>query len=179
MKRPLYLITGPSGSGKTAVSDYLNSQGATAIDVDSTPGLCYFVNKNGKPVPYPSGADAAWWNTHNYVWELDRIRKLLGTLDNEVGPIFLCGNAGNIAKAWDMFDQVFYLDTPPEMLLKRINQLGRDNSFGQRVDEHDQLMRWIEPFKTEMLGLGAISIDATQSVEGIAKDILKRIKTTP
>jgi hypothetical protein len=170
--RPVYLITGPSGSGKTAVANYLNTHGSTAIDIDSTPGLCFFVNKNNKPVPYPPGADAAWWNTHHYVWELDRLRKLLGTLEDGKGPIFLCGNAGNISKAWSTFASAFYLDTPTKVLLSRIIQTNREHSFGQRVDEPDQLMRWIEPFKAEMLELGAISIDASRPVESIAKDIV-------
>src|SRR5580693_219681 len=103
MSRPVYLITGPSGSGKTALADYLATTGHGSIDADSTPGLCYFVNKNNKPVPYPQGADAAWWERHNYVWEIDRLKKLLGTLEYGAGPLFFCGNAGNIPAAWNIF----------------------------------------------------------------------------
>src|SRR5450631_2987115 len=107
MNRPIYLITGPSGAGKTTLANHLTAQGYTCIDADSTPGLCYYVNKNNKPVPYPAGADANWWSAHNYVWELDRLAKLIGSLNAAGGPIFLCGNAGNIKKAKDMFKTIF------------------------------------------------------------------------
>jgi hypothetical protein len=178
MNRPVYLITGPSGSGKTAIAGYLNDHGLTAIDADSTPGLCYFVNKNNKPVPYPAQADAAWWNTHNYVWELDRLAKLLGTLEDGKGPVFLSGNAGNITKVWQTFASVFYLDAPTKLLFTRINRPNREDSFGQRVEDPDQLVRWIEPFKAEMLSLGAIVVDANRPTETIAEDLIKRTTQT-
>jgi gluconate kinase len=177
MSNPIYLITGPSGSGKSEVANYLEAQGHQSIDADNTPGLCYFVNKNNKPVPYPQGAGTAWWDSHNYVWELDRLRKLLDSMDTKA-PIFVCGSAGNIAKAWPMFEQVYYLDIPKNVMQKRIASGRRDNSFGQRVDDSEQLMRWAEPFKEEMLSLGATSVDATQSVDKIAKAILAQVKAS-
>jgi gluconate kinase len=176
MSNPVYLITGPSGSGKSEVANYLAAQGHQSIDADNTPGLCYFVNKNNKPVPYPQGANAAWWDSHNYVWELDRLRKLIETLDAN-GPVYLCGNAGNIAKAWPMFERVFYLDIPKNVMQKRISSGRRDNSFGQRVEDREQLISWAEPFKQEMLSLGATSVDATQSVDKVARAILAQVKT--
>jgi hypothetical protein len=172
----LYLITGPSGAGKTSLSDYLDAKGYTTIDADSTPGICYFVNKVGKPVPYPPAADATWWANHNYVWELDRLRKRVRGLEGS-GPVFLCGNAGNIDKAWDMFETVFYLDIPADVALERITHGTRDHNFGQRVEEQNQLIRWMEPFKQEMLGLGAVTIDATKPIDKVALSILAQLNT--
>ena len=168
MTRQLYLITGPSGAGKSTIAEYLTEAGHTAIDADVTPGLCYYVNKNGKPVPYPgAGADASWWAGHNYVWEIDRLKKLIGTFEDNGKPIFLCGNAGNIVKAWSMFPAVFYLDIPATILIKRTSKAP---------DQPDQLVSWLEPFKAEMLGSGAVLIDATVPVEVAARSILKHIK---
>jgi hypothetical protein len=87
MNQPVYLITGPSGSGKTALAGFFGADGYTCIEADSTPGLCYFINRAGKPVPYPQGADAAWWSSHSYVWEIDRLRKLIATLHPTKGPV--------------------------------------------------------------------------------------------
>ncbi|HUD11081.1 MAG TPA: AAA family ATPase [Candidatus Saccharimonadia bacterium] len=178
MSQNLYLITGPSGSGKTTLSNYLSSQGYACIDADSTPGLCYYVNKNNKPVPYPQGADEAWWQSHNYVWELDRLNKHIDSLRSTGAPMFLCGNAGNIKKAWDMFKTVFYLDIPENIMLSRIATGDQDHNFGQRVDERNQLVRWAAPFKTEMLELGAVTIDATPPLPDVAKTILEHVKTS-
>ncbi len=176
MTKTVYLITGPSGSGKTCLAGHLASQGYQTIDADSTPGLCFFVNKNNKPVPRPANTDAAWWQTHNYVWELDRLAKLINSLEPTNQPVFLCGNAGNIHKAWDLFTTVFYLDIPTDIIQQRIAAGNHDHNFGQGVDEKAQLIRWIEPFKEQMLKLGAVSIDASRPVPVIAKDIANRTK---
>lgn len=176
MKKNVYLITGPSGSGKSALAEYLASQGQISIDIDSTPGLCYFVNKVGKPVPFQAQADAAWWLTHSYVWELDRLTRYLDALEPTDQPIFLCGNAANIRKAWDMFKGAYYLDIPKDVMLVRIAGANRANSFGQRVEEQDQLVRWVDDFKAEMLEAGAVTIDATAPLKTVAADILVRVK---
>jgi gluconate kinase len=176
MSSSVYLITGPSGAGKTTVSDYLGTQGYTCVEADSTPGLCYFANKNMKPVPYPPGADAAWWSRHSYVWELDRLRRLLDNLESNGKPVFLCGNAGNIAKAQHLFKAIYYLDIPTDIMLERVAGGTEGYIFGQRVEEKDQLVRWAGPFKQEMAGLGAITIDATQPVAKVATNILDHVK---
>ncbi len=176
MSQPIYLITGPSGAGKSALAEYLSAQGYQTIDADSTQGLGYFANKNHKPVPYPAGADAAWWERHNYVWELDRLRKHIDKLEPTGKPVFLCGNAGNIDRAHDMLKAIFYLDIPTNIIRSRIKSGAPDTSFGQRVEERDQLLRWAAPFKQEMLDLGAIEIDATRELKLVARDILARVK---
>ena len=176
MNKRIYLITGPSGSGKTTISDQLTSLGHASIDADSTQGISFFVNQNGKPVPYPAGADAGWWETHHYVWELDRLKKLIEATNPTDGIVFVAGNAANINKGWDIFDAAYYLDLPEELMIKRMAGKDRENSFGHRIDEQAQLVRWVEKFKADMLGLGAVTVDATKSVEDVTKDILARIK---
>jgi hypothetical protein len=175
MNQQIYLITGPSGSGKTALSTHFSGKGYTCIEADSTPGLCYFVNRVGKPVPYPQGADAAWWSTHHYVWEIDRLKKLIGTLHSPLGQVLLFGNAGNIDRAWDLFTQVFYLDIPENIMLERVAGSTQDHSFGRRIEEPDQLLRWAAPFKEKMIGLGAVAIDATKPIPDVAASILSHI----
>ncbi len=179
MNQPVYLITGPSGSGKTALSDHFNDLGYTCIEADSTPGLCYFINKAGKPVPYPQGADAAWWANHSYVWEIDRLKKLIGTLEDSPSPILLFGNAGNIDKAWDLFANVFYLDIPENIMIERVTGSKTDHSFGQRVEEQQQLIRWAAPFKEKMASLGAITIDATKPLKDVVAALVAHLKTAP
>ena len=178
MTKHTYLITGPSGAGKTAVAELLATQGVTSIDADSTPGLCYFVNKNNKPVPYPPHADTGWWTSHNYIFEIDRLAKLIATHEPGGGPVFVSGNAGNIAKAWDMFETVFYLDIPSDLMLSRTKGLTNGENFGQRVDDKKQLVGWAEPFKEEMVGLGAVVIDATKPLAQVTSEILAHAKKT-
>lgn len=176
MNKRIYLITGPSGAGKSTLANHLTSLGHAAIDADSTQGIGYYINKAGKPVPYPAGADAAWWINHNYVWELDRLRKLIDSTNPADGIVFLAGNASNINKAWDIFDDVFYLDLPKDVMVKRLAGAGREESFGNRVEEQDQLVRWVEAFQAEMLKLGAVTIDVNRPVDTITAEILSHIK---
>lgn len=176
MNQPIYLITGPSGAGKTTLSNYLTEAGHQSIDVDSVPGVCYFVNKNNKPVPYPAGADAAWWATHNYVWELDRLQRHIRSFDAAL-PLYICGNAGNIDKAWELFAAAFYLDIPRDIMVARLAGTDRENSFGARLDEQDQLLRWVDEFKANMLAKGAVKIDATKPAKTVASTILQHVET--
>lgn len=176
MNKRIYLITGPSGSGKTAMADYFDQLGHAAIDTDSTSGISYYVNQNGKPVPYPADAGAAWWDTHQYVWEIDRLKKLLEATNPSDGLVFVSGNSGNINEARDVFDAVFYLDIPKDVMTHRMAAAGRENSFGSRIEEQDQLHRWVEDFKQQMLELGAITLDATQPLEKVAAEILDYAK---
>ena len=178
MNKRIYLITGPSGAGKTTISDHLISLGNASIDADGTQGISYFVNQNGKPVPYPQDANASWWDTHHYVWELDRLRKLIDATNPTDGLVFVAGNAANINKGWDIFEAVYYLDIPKDIMTKRMAGKDRENSFGRRIEEQDQLLRWVEKFKADMLELGAVSIDATRSVAEVTEDILAQAKTT-
>jgi len=172
----IYLITGPSGSGKTTLSNYLTGLGHTSIDADSAPGICYHVNQAGKPVPYPADADASWWETHHYVWELSRLRRLIGSANPTDGLVFVCGNAGNIDQARDMFEAVYYLDIPQDSMIQRLQNSDRDHSFGRRIVEQDLLLSWVDGFKAEMLELGATVIDATQPVAKVTADILGEIR---
>jgi ribose 1,5-bisphosphokinase PhnN len=176
MNKRIYLITGPSGSGKTTISDHLTALGHASVDADSTQGISYFVNQNGKPVPYPADANAAWWETHHYVWELDRLKKLIDATNPTDGLVFVAGNAANINKAWDIFSAVFYLDLPVDVMTKRMAAAGRENSFGHRLEEQDQLLRWVDGFKAEMLELGTVTLDATQPVDKVAAGILDYAK---
>lgn len=178
MNKRIYLITGPSGAGKTAVAAQLTAAGHAAIDTDSQQGISFFVNQNGKPVPYPQGADASWWDTHHYVWELDRLKKLLDATNPTDGLVFVAGNAGNISKGWDIFDGVFYLDIPKDIMLKRLVGIDRESSFGRRLDEQDQLIRWVDKFKADMLELGAITIDASLPLEKVTANILNATKVS-
>ncbi|GAC1372359.1 MAG: hypothetical protein NVSMB39_6550 [Candidatus Saccharimonadales bacterium] len=178
MIKRIYLITGPSGAGKTTLADHLTSLGYAAIDADATQGIGYYTNDAGKPVPYPQGADADWWKKNHYVWELDRLKKLLEATNPSDGLVFLAGNAANINKAWDIFEEVFYLDIPRDEMVKRMAAAGREDSFGARIDEQDQLLRWVDKFKTDMTELGAVTIDASKPVAKVTEAILAHTKTT-
>ena len=77
-----------------------------------------------------------------------------------------------------MFEAVFYLDVPTDLMLSRTKNLTNGENFGQRIDDKTLLVSWVEPFKQKMVELGAVVIDGTKPVDKVSGEILAHVKKT-
>src|SRR3954451_13596844 len=82
------LVVGPAGAGKTFAVSRLRSLGVlgiNAFDADAVPGLLCFLDCDGRDVPFPEVVTPAWFATHQVVWDLDVLQRLLA----QDAPVYL------------------------------------------------------------------------------------------
>lgn len=136
-----YLVTGVSGSGKTAVARELARRGFASVD--AVEAIAAWVDR-------PDGLE---WE-----WSPRLLTELLGTRRD--GPRFVCGNAHNQRDFYSRFDAVFLLRVDAEMMLRRIDDPGRDNDFGRSPEQRRLLLEWLPGFDAELVAAGAVLVDA-------------------
>lgn len=166
---PAYLITGRSGSGKSTIAKGFQARGLPCIDSDKVPGLVRWEDiATGEAISVdPTGYvdyDKVGWN-----WSEQSLVKLLG----EHPLLFLCGSASNQISFHNLFTKVFVLTLRPETQTQRI--LDRPhNPYGKHPEMLAEILADQKEFVVQAQRLGAISIDAEQSVDVIIEEILKQ-----
>ena len=87
-------------------------------------------------------------------------------------PIFLCGGSANEADIRELCQTVIWLKTDKATILERVNN-ARDHNYGTKPHELAQIIK--ENSYNEAIyqnKYGAILVDATQTIEKVADDIL-------
>lgn len=126
------LVTGISGSGKTTVAHRLAAMGYRAVCTDAVPGLCHWVDPDGRSVERPPSPDLDWLGAHRWQWRPAVLDALISTALIEEFPVFfVCGIADNSYWLRDRFDRMILLRLDEATLLERIDQASRSNDFGQ------------------------------------------------
>lgn len=77
---PNILVTGPAGSGKSYLSKKWTEKGIKTIDGDTMTDVCRWFDKDGNRDEFPediSEADAAWFNSHVFMWDATSLQKFL------------------------------------------------------------------------------------------------------
>jgi thymidylate kinase len=172
-----YLITGVSGSGKTTIAAALSKLGSTAIDMSSIKGLSSWIDSSGVSCKRPPHTTTEWFEVHRWVWNLEALEKLLKEGETS-GPLFLCGNANNMADAYHLFDRIYYLKIEEPIILQRLQSSSRLSDFGRSDAERRQVIEWIETLDTRMAHASAITIDGNQPINNVVDSILRSIKAS-
>lgn len=159
------LIFGPSGSGKTYLSKELKKQGLNTVDADTIDELNSWYNGNGDKVEYPEDADAEFLDNHSFLWDKSYLRDYL----NQNPNIYILGASGNIFDMFDLFDKVFYLDVPGEIMNERLQHETRENPMGRTEYQRQNAINWENELKQKAKDFGIPFIDATQTTEDILK----------
>jgi dephospho-CoA kinase len=99
----------------------------------------------------------------------------LKTLLSGSEDIVVAGLSSNQEEYLPLFDKVLVLHARPETLVARL--ISRtDNDYGKHPLEQQRLLNWHKSFEEEMVGRGAIPLDAEQSVEAMTEEVLKHLK---
>ncbi len=162
-----YVITGVLGSGKSAIGRLLKDEGYKVIDVDYEPGLAEWVDKKtGEPIRSSKNNPPEWYETHDWVWNRDKLKQLLN--DSSHNSIFICGITSNQTENLDLFDKIFLLKANELVLRDRLANRGDQNI--------NQVFDWQNSFEDEMIKHGAVVIDANKSLDEVYSQIISIIQ---
>ncbi|SEQ97133.1 ATP-binding protein [Actinokineospora terrae] len=164
----IVLVTGCSGSGKTSVAAELTRRGLVAVDADTA--LAMWLDRDGRPVELPDDTTFEWLSEHDWSWDLS----LLDELAARPGTLYVCGNAGNVGKAWPRFDRAYLLVIDEATMLSRLDYPHRDHDFGRSPGQRAWLRDWRPRYQAEVAGLGAIPVDATQALNTVVDEITEQ-----
>lgn len=152
------LIVGPSGSGKTHISAELRKNAINIIDADLIPGLSGWFDKDAKEVEYPKDADKKFLDSHEFLWNKEFLKNYLEKQDK---IIYLFGLSGNTFDVTDLFDKVYFLKVPPQILAKNLRHESRENPMGQTDYQLENALRYAEEIEQKAKELDIEIIDAT------------------
>ena len=125
--RATVLITGMSGTGKSTVLKELAMLGHRVVDTDIGGWIVEEQNSNGAEP----------------VWDLDRIRALLGT--HLAGWLFVAGCVANQSLMYDRFDRIVLLSAPLDVVLARVQ--SRANPFGSTAADRARIAADLTAFE--------------------------------
>jgi dephospho-CoA kinase len=163
-------ITGISGTGKTAIAEALKKKGVNAFDMDMY-DLCCWMNKlDGKKVDYEAKLDKAFIDSHIWVCDIELLKKMLDTENTVV----MLGHPENTEEILPLFDKFILLQCNPETFLKRILE-RKDNDFGKDETAQQHLIGTYKKFESDMLKLGAQSLNVEASLDEVVNSIINKI----
>ena len=161
------LIIGPSGAGKTYISSALRAKGINAPDGDLIGGLSDWFDGKGSRVEYPVDADKDFLDNHEFLWSKEF---LINYLQNQ-NEIYLFGMSGNVFEMIDLFDKVYFLKAPYELLTERLRHESRENPMGRTDYQLQNALDWAKEIEEKAIQCGVTIIDATRPPEEIFKEI--------
>ena len=167
---PLVWVTGVSGSGKSSVCEILKGEGRVAVDADSE-GFSQWVHRltGERAVNPPDPRRAGWLDDFGWKVKREAVRSLAASLSSEVG--YLCGGFENDADVWPLFDRVICLAVDETTLRDRLTN-RTTNDFGKHPEELYAALRWRLVVEDQYRNRGAVIIDATQSLEVVAAQVV-------
>lgn len=165
------LIFGASGSGKTYCVETLAKEGHSVFDADTVNGLHGWYNAEGKKVNFPQNPTMDFFNNHNFRWNREFLKDFLSTKTN----VFLFGLSGNIFEMLDLFDDVYFLNVPNNILEDRLQHESRENPTGNTLEQRKMIINYAKKMKNKCKKYPKIKfIDGTLSPQ----EIFRVISTT-
>lgn len=150
MKR--VLLTGMSGTGKSTVIGKLAALGYKAIDTDYH-------------------GFTAWTGTE-WLWNEERIQRLLSTEDAEV--LFVSGCTRNQATFYSQLDHVILLSAPVHVLVERL-ATRTTNDYGKHPDELAEVLRHQQVVEPMLRKSASLEVDTSVPLEQVVATILAHL----
>lgn len=171
---PLIYITGIAGSGKTTVLKELERRGYEVHDADEK--LSHWANKSTgaklSASDHKPATDPKFFEEHEWHMDKQGVKELANISDTTA---FIGGAVVNEKDIWDYFDKVFVLYVNNEALAHRLMHRA-DKDFGKAEHELKHVLKLNSEVPVKYKSLGATIIDATQSTEKIADEIIGNIE---
>jgi hypothetical protein len=167
-----FLVTGNPGSGKSALAQELARRGLAIIDPDYDAKLSYWEDTVGNQLSTadgPAAPDERWLRAHRWVWNRSRLQHLL---IQKQGAVFVCGIALNIDQVLDLFDRLFLLRIDADTQEERLLAHDKSHPPGRTEAGRQQIRDGRPVFEAQMLELGAIALDGTQSTAAVADQLI-------
>lgn len=156
------LITGMSGTGKSSVIQELAARGYRAYDLD-TPEWSQWVDVAASDTLTP--AEGKDW-----VWQEDRVRRLLST--PEGGTLFIGGCAENMGSFLPLIDTVILLSAPVETIMERLATRS-PNGYGSTSKERRKVRELISTIEPLLRESAQHEIDTRAPVPATVDEILR------
>jgi dephospho-CoA kinase len=169
----LIYITGLSGSGKSTVCREIKKMGFEAHDADGEGINNWYKTSSGKiasreEIDKPHTND--WYKKFSWQTSENKVKKLALRAKNKL--IFVCGTSANEEKAWHIFDKVICLVVNEGTIRERL-KMRTTNDFGKDKTELKMILDWYKIYPGDYLKMGAITVDANQSLGKVLNTILK------
>ena len=159
------LIMGPSGSGKSYYANQFKSLGLNAVDTDQIEGLSSWYDWQKKKVSIPDNADEDFLKNHEFLWDREFLKDYL----RKNPDIFLFGASGNIFEMIDLFNKVYFLKVPGEVIIQRLDHDTRTNPMGKTTYQKKAVLEWGHELERKAKERGIEFIDGTLFTEAILK----------
>ncbi len=160
MKR--VFLTGMSGTGKSAVISELAARGYKAVDTDYDGWSALVEVPAGRGQFGPRGK-------HDWLWQEDRIARLLATEDADV--LFISGGASNQVKFYNQFDHIVLLTAPASVITERL-VTRTNNPYGKHPDELARVLALKETVEPMLRRVADLEIDTSLPVDRVVEKIL-------
>ena len=120
----------------------------------------------------PTAPDLDWLARHSWAWDPARLDELIEAF--AAAPLYVCGGADNQHEVTDRFTQVFLLEIDEATMLARLDARRDHHDWGRIGDTREYLRRKLPTLQDGLLTLGAIPVDARQSLDRVVDEILSR-----
>jgi dephospho-CoA kinase len=165
-----YLISGLSSTGKSSISHELEKLGYKVYDTDVELGF-YGNFETGQPVLHPDNPSREWFKHNGWIWDGDKLKQLLRAKSDV--PVFICGGSRNERKFYGLFDAIFVLHIPDEVMRDRLTARGSSKIntplFITRMIEYNQ-----DAYR-HASSIGATVVETTEPIEACVQKVLATI----
>ncbi|OGH11356.1 MAG: hypothetical protein A3B38_00825 [Candidatus Levybacteria bacterium RIFCSPLOWO2_01_FULL_36_13] len=163
------LIIGTSGTGKTYLANEFGKKGVNAFDADEIDGLHGWYNWKRERVRFPDNAGPEFLENHEFLWD----KKFLEDFLKQYKDVYFFGNSGNVLEVKDLFDKVYFLDVPEEVIVERLDHHSRENPMGQTDYQKQKVIEWQRYTEKIAKEMKAETINGALSAEEIFNLIVK------